>query len=183
MAQHKERIIAWFFAIIFIVSTLAISVGVVFQMIQDSKKKDTNTASQDIQQQLNKEKNVNQLAGNPLAGFTPVPSITELQKIDSTPGTGKEVKAGEEVTVDYTGAVASTGIVFQSSKDSGQPVSFSLDGVIKGWTEGVPGMKEGGTRRLLIPAALAYGASPPPGSNIPANADLVFDITLIKVGK
>src|SRR5205085_521848 len=96
----------------------------------------------------------------------------------TTPGTGDTVKPNATVTVDYTGAVASTGVIFQSSKDSGQPVSFPLSGVIKGWTQGIPGMKVGGTRRLLIPASLAYGATPPQGSGIPANADLVFDVTM-----
>jgi FKBP-type peptidyl-prolyl cis-trans isomerase len=77
--------------------------------------------------------------------------------------------------------VASTGTIFQSSLDTGQPVTFALNQVIKGWSEGVPGMKEGGVRRLLIPADKAYGANPPQGSNIPPNADLVFDITLVSV--
>jgi FKBP-type peptidyl-prolyl cis-trans isomerase len=79
--------------------------------------------------------------------------------------------------------VAATGIVFQSSLDGGQPIPFGLDQVIAGWTQGVPGMKVGGKRRLLIPAALAYGANPPQGSGIPANADLVFDIELVKIGR
>lgn len=122
------------------------------------------------------------LAGTQLKDFTPVASIPELQKIDTTPGTGAEVKPGDTVTVDYTGAVAATGVIFQSSYDSGQAVTFGLDQVIAGWTQGVPGMKVGGTRRLLIPAALAYGANPPAGSGIPANADLVFDITLHNIG-
>jgi FKBP-type peptidyl-prolyl cis-trans isomerase len=65
----------------------------------------------------------------------------------------------------------------------GQPISFGLDQVIKGWTDGVPGMKVGGTRRLVIPAEMAYGSTPPPGSGIPANAPLVFDITLHKIGQ
>jgi FKBP-type peptidyl-prolyl cis-trans isomerase len=79
--------------------------------------------------------------------------------------------------------VASTGKIFQSSKDTGQPVPLSLSQVIAGWSQGIPGMKEGGTRRLLIPAALAYGAQPPQGSDIPANADLVFDVTVHKIGQ
>ena len=87
------------------------------------------------------------------------------------------------VTAHYTGAVAATGIIFQSSLDSGQPIPFALDQVIKGWTDGVPGMKEGGKRRLIIPADQAYGATPPQGSNIPANAPLVFDIELVKIGE
>lgn len=123
------------------------------------------------------------LQGKPLEGFTPITDVPELQKIDTTSGEGSEVKPGDTVTVDYTGAVAATGIVFQSSKDSGQPVTFSLNGVIKGWTEGVPGMKVGGTRRLIIPAEKAYGANPPAGSGIPANAPLVFDITLYAIGE
>ncbi|MBC7708142.1 FKBP-type peptidyl-prolyl cis-trans isomerase [Polaromonas sp.] len=104
--------------------------------------------------------------------------MPELKTEEITPGTGEEVQKGDTVTTDYTGAVAATGTVFQSSKDSGQQVSFGLNQVIKGWTEAIPGMKVGGTRRLYIPAALAYGANPPGGSGIPANADLVFDVTV-----
>ncbi|RYF29339.1 MAG: hypothetical protein EOO17_01835 [Chloroflexi bacterium] len=62
----------------------------------------------------------------------------------------------------------------------GNPITFGLNQVIKGWTDGVPGMKVGGTRRLIIPAAQAYGASSP-ASNIPANSDLVFDIELTAI--
>ena len=153
-------------------------------MIQDNNTKNAAKSADTANQQEAKPVDpANQLQGKPLAGFTPVASIPELQKIDTTPGTGKEVKAGDTVTVDYTGAVAATGIVFQSSKDTGQPVPLSLSQVIAGWSQGIPGMKEGGTRRLLIPAALAYGGTPPQGSNIPANADLVFDVTVKKIGQ
>ena len=123
------------------------------------------------------------LQGTKLSGFTPVSQVDTLQKIDLEVGTGKEVKPGDTVTVDYTGALAADGTIFQSSLDTGQPVSFSLDGVIKGWTEGIPGMKEGGKRRLIIPAELAYGGNPPQGSGIPPNAALVFDVTLHSVGQ
>jgi FKBP-type peptidyl-prolyl cis-trans isomerase len=123
----------------------------------------------------------NKLEGTQMQDFTPVNKIDSLQKIDTKEGTGKEAAANSTVTVHYTGAVAATGKIFQSSLDTGQPVSFPLNQVIKGWSEGVPGMKEGGVRRLLIPADQAYGANPPQGSNIPPNADLVFDITLVSV--
>ena len=117
-----------------------------------------------------------------LANFTPVAHTASLVKTDLVVGKGQEVKAGDTVSVQYTGAVAATGAVFQSSKDFGtDPVTFPLGGVIKGWTDGIPGMKVGGTRRLLIPAAQAYGATPPPGSGIPANADLVFDVELVGI--
>lgn len=96
-------------------------------------------------------------------------------------GTGEEVSPGATITAHYTGAVAATGKVFQSSKDFGQPITFGLNQVIKGWTDGVPGMKVGGTRRLLIPADQAYGSHPPAGSGIPVNAALVFDIELVGI--
>ncbi len=115
-----------------------------------------------------------------LPNFTPVTHVSDLEKTDLVVGTGAEVQPGATVSVHYTGAVAATGVIFQSSKDFGtNPITFPLSGVIKGWTDGIPGMKVGGTRRLVIPAAQAYGANPPAGSGIPANADLVFDVELI----
>lgn len=116
-----------------------------------------------------------------LDDFTPIDSVAELQIDDRVVGTGDEVSPGATVTCHYTGAVAKTGEVFQSSHDFGRAISFPLSGVIAGWTQGVPGMKVGGTRRLLIPAAMAYGSTPPYGSGIPADADLVFDIELVAI--
>ena len=117
-----------------------------------------------------------------LQNFTPVAHVATLEKKDLVVGTGAEVLAGATVSVHYTGAVAATGEVFQSSKDFGTtPITFPLSGVIKGWTNGIPGMKVGGTRRLVIPADQAYGANPPGGSGIPANADLVFDVELVGI--
>ncbi|MFA6515194.1 MAG: FKBP-type peptidyl-prolyl cis-trans isomerase [Candidatus Paceibacterota bacterium] len=114
-----------------------------------------------------------------LNDFTPVSKVSKLEKIDLVVGSGEEVKTGATVSVHYVGAIAATGDIFQSSKDFGPtPVTFPLSGVIKGWTDGIPGMKVGGTRRLMIPADQAYGANPPGGSGIPANADLVFDVEL-----
>src|SRR5690606_35761164 len=125
------------------------------------------------------------LEGTQLAGFTPITTpVTELQIIDLTEGTGEEVKAGATVTAHYTGALANTGIIFQSSHDSCNPIPFSLNEDIDGWTEGVPGMKVGGKRRLVIPAGKAYGAAPdgyeyqPGGSPL---GPLVFDIELTAV--
>lgn len=121
------------------------------------------------------------LEGTSLTGFTPVPSVPTLQISDTAEGNGDTVQPGATVTVHYTGALASSGVIFQSSHDTSQPISFPLSGVIAGWRDGVPGMKVGGTRRLHIPAAQAYGSqSPSPG--IPPNSDLVFDIELIAIG-
>lgn len=113
--------------------------------------------------------------------FTPVDNVPELQTVDRVEGTGDTVQAGDTVTCHYVGAVAKTGTVFQSSRDFGKAITFPLSGVIAGWTQGVPGMKVGGTRRLLIPSAMAYGSTPPYGSGIPADADLVFDIELVAI--
>ncbi len=119
-----------------------------------------------------------QLEGTKLVGFDPIDSITELQIIDVTEGTGDVVPEGATITAHYTGALARDGTIFQSSHDFGEPISFGLSQVIEGWTKGVPGMKVGGVRRLLIPADMAYG-SHSPAANIPANSDMVFDIELV----
>lgn len=121
------------------------------------------------------------LAGTKLIGFTPIKKTGLLQCTDLKVGTGSVVNPSSEITADYTGAVASSGVIFESSLDSGQPFTTTLDKLIPGWTAGIPGMRVGGERRLVIPAAYAYGANPPPGSGIPTNADLVFDISLLAV--
>jgi len=122
------------------------------------------------------------LQGKQLADFTPLDKVRELQIIDITIGTGDEVAEGATITAHYTGALCKDGTIFQSSHDTGEPVTFGLDKVIKGWTQGVPGMKVGGVRRLIIPSILAYG-SVRAASNIPPNSDLVFDIELIDISK
>jgi peptidylprolyl isomerase len=124
--------------------------------------------------------NHEQLEGTKLADFKPRDSVTELEIIDVVPGTGDEVAPGATITAHYTGALVSDGTIFQSSKDSGSPATFGLAQVIAGWTKGVPGMKVGGTRRLIIPAVQAYGAQSP-SPNIPPNSDLVFDIELVAI--
>lgn len=121
------------------------------------------------------------LEGTKLANFTPIDTVTELQSIDTVEGTGEEVQQGATITAHYTGALVKDGTIFQSSHDFGSPATFGLDQVIAGWTLGVPGMKVGGTRRLIIPAEQAYGAQSP-SANIPPNSDLVFDIELISIG-
>lgn len=121
------------------------------------------------------------LQGTQLNDFTPVDQVDELVVTDIKDGAGDTAQQGATVTAHYTGAVAATGLIFQSSHDFGRPIPFGLNQVIKGWTDGVPGMKVGGIRRLVIPANQAYGATPPPGSGIPPNAALVFDIELVAV--
>jgi peptidylprolyl isomerase len=106
---------------------------------------------------------------------------TALESSDLITGTGKAAASGDSVTVQYVLATYSSGKVIQSSWTS-QPFTFTLgEGqVIKGWDEGVVGMKAGGRRELIIPANLGYGAQSP-GAGISANDTLVFVVDLLKV--
>ena len=106
-----------------------------------------------------------------------------LQYEDTVIGTGATAQAGQKVKVHYTGWLYNDGVQgakFDSSKDRGQPFEFSLGAgqVIKGWDEGVQGMAVGGTRRLVIPAALGYGARGA-GGVIPPNATLLFEVDFL----
>lgn len=89
---------------------------------------------------------------------------TKLVKTDLKPGTGAEVGATDALKVNYIGVSCSSGKIFDSSYANGQPAEFSLTQVIKGWQEGIAGMKVGGQRLLGIPPKLAYGSTPPPGA-------------------
>lgn len=104
-----------------------------------------------------------------------------LQYWDITTGTGDTAKSGQSVTVHYTGWLTS-GKKFDSSVDRGQPFKFNLGAgqVIKGWDEGVAGMKVGGKRQLRIPPELGYGSSGA-GGVIPPNSTLIFDVELLGV--
>ena len=120
------------------------------------------------------------LEGTKLANFVPIATVPELQIIDVMEGTGDTVPENATITAHYTGALCKDGTIFQSSHDFGKPVTFGLNQVIAGWTKGVPGMKVGGVRRLIIPSAMAYG-SVRAAANIPPNSDLVFDIELVSM--
>lgn len=117
---------------------------------------------------------------------TPAPSVAAavspsagLVITDQVVGTGAEAKADSTVTAKYTGKLAD-GTVFDSTdKHGGDPISFPLSNVIKGWQQGIPGMKVGGKRTLVIPPELGYGAQGTSG--IPPNSTLTFEIELTDV--
>jgi FKBP-type peptidyl-prolyl cis-trans isomerase FkpA len=101
---------------------------------------------------------------------------------DVREGEGAVASKGKTVSVHYTGRLTD-GTKFDSSYDRGQPIDFPLGAgvVIKGWDQGIEGMKVGGKRKLTIPPELAYGARGTPGGPIPPNATLVFDVELVAV--
>ena len=133
----------------------------------------TTTAKTPTSGPLSKEPKVTPPSG-------PAPAKLETKELIA--GTGAEAKAGDTVTVNYVGVLYKGGKEFNASWETKEPFTFVLGKgqVIKGWDQGIPGMKVGGRRELIIPAALAYGAtgSPP---KIPANAPLVFVVDLLSV--
>lgn len=127
-----------------------------------------------------KKRWIQKLEGTKLENFEPLEHAENLRIEDSVEGTGRECVENSKVSAHYTGALCKDGTVFESSHDNGKPLMFNLHEVIEGWQEGMLGMREGGKRRLIIPAAKAYGANSPT-KNIPKNSDLVFDIELAEI--
>ena len=116
------------------------------------------------------------------SSMEPVSEVpTELTITDTVIGSGVEATPGSTVTVNYVGALTD-GTVFDASANHGQPFAFQLGAgqVIRGWDEGIVGMKVGGKRTLIIPASLAYG-NQAVGGVIPANATLMFEVELLGV--
>ena len=115
-----------------------------------------------------------------------ITTASGLQYEELTEGSGAEATAGNHVTVHYTGWLqkpdGSAGAKFDSSKDRSEPFDFPLAAghVIRGWDEGVQGMKVGGVRKLIIPASLGYGARGA-GGVIPPNATLIFEVELLEI--
>jgi len=110
--------------------------------------------------------------------FKQTGDIASMQIIDLLTGSGQEAEVGDTIRVKYKGALASDGTVFDSNSDG---VEFQLvqGALIDGWIEGIPGMKVGGKRRLVIPSEKGYGAQGTQG--IPADADLVFEVELVAI--
>lgn len=172
MQTEKSHTKTWQRVAIWVI-TLAMafgSIGFYFLIIMQNGAQQTATADTSNQSKQEEAK------VDPTAYKTTGP-VNELQKTDLKVGDGAEAKAGDVVVVHYKGTLAQSGAKFDSSYDRGEPLTISLSSVIQGWQEGVPGMKIGGKRRLVIPAVLGYG--PQAAGTIPANSDLVFEIELL----
>jgi peptidylprolyl isomerase len=108
------------------------------------------------------------------------PAPTDLQISDLTVGDGTEAKPGDRVEVHYVGVEYDTGEQFDSSWDRGESIEFPLRGLIQGWQDGIPGMRVGGRRQLVIPPQLAYG--PAGAGHRLSGKTLIFVIDLLGVG-
>ncbi|HOR23606.1 MAG TPA: FKBP-type peptidyl-prolyl cis-trans isomerase [Candidatus Saccharibacteria bacterium] len=194
MRDKTQRIIIWIITLLFVISSFGAVVYYIFQNRQQEKwQAEYQKAIKQTQTNQNPSNNLtnpqkaevpaSKLTGTKMLNFEPVASVSSLQKIDTEEGEGAEVKIGQSVTVKYIGALARNGTIFDASSDhQGGTFTFKVGGgeVIKGWDQGVPGMKVGGKRRILIPASLGYG-NQAVGTSIPANSDLVFDVEIVKI--
>lgn len=181
-----KRVVSFILAVLIFASAVASAIFVLQAMRKEQADENSVASQQDTQattDQTNQEQqpvNENALKGKPLANFIPTSErISTVKTEDLTVGTGAEITAPTQtVTAHYTGARVVDGIVFESSKDSGNTFSAPLNNLIKGWQTGMIGMKVGGVRRLTIPAAEAYGDDASTGR---PTGDLVFDIELFDV--
>ena len=168
--ERLSRYFIFFIALVFIVGTIGFYLYTVFASNHSTTTGSASTTTSSTNSALASEPvNKSYIISGP---------ITSLKTEDLTVGTGATVPQGATVMASYVGALASTGQIFDQSKT---PVQFSLANVIKGWQEGVPGMKVGGTRRIIIPAALGYGSEGTPDGSIPPNSNLVFDVTVTSI--
>jgi len=160
---------------------LAIAFGIVGC---SSKKKDNTRGTATPQKTAASSKTPGATTANnqgpPPVNGQPTVTASGLQIIDTQVGSGAAAKAGDTVTFHYTGWLESDGSMFGTSVD-GNPIQYPLTQLIPGWQEGIPGMKAGGKRRLIIPSALGYGAQGRPSSGIPGGATLIFDIELVSI--
>ncbi len=169
---NSQRVAAFLLALLFLLTTVGAAGYVIYQL----NNEDAGLVEEDVSVQP-EEAPVDDQTSTVIENFAGPYEIPELRFEDIVVGTGETVLAGDTVTMDYTGALATTGVVFDSSIPRGEKLVSPLGGLIVGWQEGVPGMKVGGKRRLFIPSDLGYGASGS-GSSIPPNTDLIFDIEL-----
>ena len=187
--RKRDRIFALFFAVLFLVTASTVTIAVIWQAV--SNKNSTANSSQTASCFDNKTEPVSTV---PTAFVTTDP-VTTLKTTDLSVGTGVTAKSGDCLIVKYYGTLANNGTKFDENFTAPTGLAFTLgqQQVISGWDQGLVGMKVGGERLLVIPASLAYGST---GSckttnasdankcdvyAIPPNADLVFDVKLLRI--
>jgi peptidylprolyl isomerase len=180
MARMRERIFAGFGVFLFLGSTCALTVFVILQPGSNAANTTTSTNDQS-QQQTCTDTATEQPLTVPTA-YLPTEPVKDLQVTDLSTGSGQAAKDGDCLVVKYYGTLASNGTKFDEDFTDATGFAFTLGKgqVIPGWDKGMVGMKAGGERRLVIPAALAYGNQSPTAA-IPANSDLVFVVKLLRI--
>lgn len=176
MARMRERIFAGFGAFLFLASASALTIFVIMNPGSDS------TANQASQQSACVDNQSEPTLPVPDV-YKPAEPVTELQSTDLTQGSGPAAKDGDCLIMKYYGTLASDGTKFDEDFTDTTAFAFTLGQgmVIEGWDKGLVGMKAGGMRRLVIPAAQAYGDQAQ--GSIPANSDLVFVVKLLRIQK
>ncbi len=179
MAARGERIFAWVGVGVAVLSTVALSAAVVIQQIITDRQNAANDA-QAASSLACVDNNTEQTLPFPEKYVASAP-VTTLQTTDLTTGSGRSAKAGDCLVVKYYGALASDGSVFDQNfnKTTGFAFKVGQGNVIQGWDKGLIGMKQGGERRLVIPADQAYGSQSTDA--IPANSALVFFVKLLRI--
>ncbi len=164
------RVFAGLGAVLFLLTSSALTILVILTSNNSSSTANTTITAQSSSTCPG---GFNVSDGNTLAGYTPPKNtISHLEVGNIKTGSGSVVKPGATVTACYIGALASSGVIFDASSEHGGPQTFSLNSVIEGWKLGIPGMRVGGTRELIIPSGLAYGSQKV--GSIPPNSNLVF---------
>ena len=173
----KGRIFAGFGAALFLVTSSALTIAVILTLTSQKSTPTTTTNTSSASTSKSSQQNA---VGTKLQGFTPIKAkLTHLEIYDIKKGTGPAVTSGATIVANYIGALADNGTIFDTSASHGGPATFSLSQVIPGWQLGIPGMKVGGERELLIPASMAYGSHAQ--GSIPPNSDLVFLVSLVAI--
>jgi FKBP-type peptidyl-prolyl cis-trans isomerase FkpA len=172
--NNSQRVAAFLLALLFLLTTVGAAGYVIYQL--NAEDSGLVNETDDVASEQEPPVQEDSIVGQTIENFNPPYEITEVRFDDIVVGEGEEVLPSDTVTINYTGALASDGTIFDSSV-GGEPATFPLDNLIVGWQEGIPGMKVGGVRRLYIPAAKGYGEAGS-GESIPPNSDLIFDIEL-----
>ncbi len=172
--RKRDRIIAGIGAAVFLITGSALTIGVIWDMVTQKDSPVVTTQESATQKE--------EVLPAP-AVFKPEGDVTELQTTDLVEGTGATAKPGDSLAMKYYGTLASDGTMFDENYTKDTSFRFVLGSgqVIEGWDKGLEGMKVGSERRLVIPADLAYGESGQ--GSIPANADLVFVVKLLRIEK
>jgi peptidylprolyl isomerase len=174
MTKKRERAFAWAGIVIFTISALALTTAVIIQQLMTSSTPTSSSTASCT------DTSAEPVLPTPTV-YIPNGSVNSLQTTDLTSGSGQAAQSGDCLVVKYYGTIASSGKEFDQNFD--QPIGFAFTlgqgQVIPGWDQGLVGLRVGGTRRLVIPASLAYGSQA--NGSIPANSALVFVVKLLRI--